>query len=155
MLDTDLATLYEVETKVLIQAMRRNIERFSEDFMFQLSKHEFDHLKSQPVTSSWGGRRAIHRMFLPSRVAMLSSVLRSKRAVQINIEIMRAFVRLREILASNKKMERQLRDMKQKYGKKLKIVFDAIHQLMMPPDNTKKRPVGFIWNDEEKITRPC
>ncbi len=167
MLDTDLATLYEVETRILTQAVKRNMDHFPADFMFQLNKEEFDHLRLQSATSSEDSTvlrsqsvilkngRGKHRKYLPyvfteQGVAMLSSVLRSKRAVQVNIEIMRAFVRLRQILASNKNLAQQLRDMEQKYDKQFKVVFDAIHQLMMPPDNTKKRPVGFIWEDEKK-----
>ena len=102
MLSTDLAELYEVEPRVLVQAVKRNIERFPEDFMFQLSQEEFANLKSQIVTSSWGGmRRATPYAFTEQGVAMLSSVLRSERAIHVNIEIMRAFVKLRQLLASN------------------------------------------------------
>lgn len=108
MLSTHLADHYDVAPKALMQALKRNIARFPEDFMFQLSVEEFENLKSQFVTSSWGGiRRARPYAFIEQGVAMLSGVLRSKRAVQENIEIMRAFVRLREILATHKELARQ------------------------------------------------
>ena len=149
MLDADLAALYEVETKVLVQAVKRNIKRFPADFMFQLSEEEFAHLRSQTVTSRWGGRRYPPYAFTEQGVAMLSSVLRSDRAVQVNVEIMRAFVRLRQMLASNKKLEQKLGELEQKYDEQFKIVFDAIRQLMTPPDPKQKRRIGFIWDDEK------
>ena len=149
MLDADLATLYEVETRVLTQAVKRNMDRFPEDFMFQLNKDEFEHLRSQTVTSSWGGRRYPPYAFTEQGVAMLSSVLRSDRAVQVNVEIMRSFVRLRQMLASNKKLAQQLNELEQKYDEQFGIVFDAIRQLMTPPDPKQKRPIGFIWNDKK------
>lgn len=150
MLDADLATLYEVETRVLTQAVKRNLGRFPADFMFQLSKEEFDHLRSQTVTSNWGGRRYPPYAFTEQGVAMLSSVLRSERAVQVNVEIMRAFVRLRQMMESNKELARKLDALEQKYDQQFKIVFDAIRQLMTPPDPKQKRPIGFIWDDENK-----
>lgn len=153
MLDSDLATLYEVETKVLVQAVKRNIERFPGDFMFQLSKEEYDELRSQTVTSSWGGRRYPPYVFTEQGVAMLSSVLRSKRAVRVNVEIMRAFVRLRQMLASNKKLEQQLNELEQKYNRQFKIVFDAIRELMTPTDTKQKKPIGFIWDSEGQDRR--
>ena len=152
MLDADLATLYEVETKVLVQAVKRNIDRFPADFMLQLSKKEFAHLRSQTVTSSWGGRRYPPYVFTEQGVAMLSSVLRSDRAVQVNIEIMRAFVRLRQMLATSKKLEQKLSELEQKYDEQFKIVFDAIRQLMSPPDPKHKRTIGFIWEQEQTVT---
>jgi len=154
MLDADLAGLYDVETKALVQAVKRNIERFPADFMFQLNQKEFEFLRSQIVTSSGaaskhGGRRYAPYAFTEQGVAMLSSVLRSGRAAQVNVEIMRAFVRLRRILASDKKLAQQLRDLEKKYDAQFKIVFEAIRQLMQPPDTAKKRPMGFIWNDSD------
>jgi hypothetical protein len=129
MLSTDLAVLYEVEPRVLVQAVKRNIERFPEDFMFQLSEKEFADLKSQIVISSWGGlRRATPYAFTEQGVAMLSSVLRSKRAIQVNIEIMRAFVKLRQMLASNTALARKLATLEKKYDAQFKVVFDAIRQ---------------------------
>lgn len=163
MFDSDLATLYEVETKVLTQAVKRNITRFPSDFMFQLSKEEYDHLKSQTVTSSeevlrsqtvtLENGRGKHRKYLPYvftelGVAMLSSILRSERAVQVNVEIMRAFVRLRQMLVYNKELEQQFRDLELKYDKQFRMVFDAIHQLMTPPDSNQERQIGFLWNGD-------
>ena len=145
MLDSDIADLYGVGTKTLVQAVKRNIERFPADFMFQLSREEFEILRSQFVTSNRGGRRYAPYAFTEQGVAMLSGVLRSERAVRVNVEIMRAFVRLRRILASDKKLARQLRDLEEKYDARFKLVFDAIRQLM-PPPAAKKRPIGFIWN---------
>jgi len=143
MLSTDLAELYGVEPRVLVQAVKRNIERFPEDFMFQLNEEEFSDLKSQFVTSSWGGiRRAAPYAFTEQGVAMLSSVLRSKRAVQVNVEIMRAFVRLRRMLASHKDLARKLDALEKRYDAQFKAVFDAIRQLMTPPE-PKRRQIGF------------
>jgi hypothetical protein len=150
MLDGDLAALYQVETKVLIQAVKRNIERFPADFMFQLNPEEFDNLRSQFVTSSWGGRRYPPYAFTERGVAMLSSVLHSSRAIQVNVEIMRAFVRLRQMLASNRKLAEQLRSLEMKYDKQFRVVFDAIRQLMAEPKPSKNRPIGFIWSDQRE-----
>jgi hypothetical protein len=144
LLDKDLAGLYSVETRILTQAVNRNLERFPDDFLIQLSRDEFNNLKSQIVTSSWGGTRKLPYAFTEQGVAMLSSVLRSKRAVQVNIEIMRAFVRLRHMLASNTELARKLTRLEKKYDAQFKIVFDAIRQLMAPPPKTKnKEPFGF------------
>jgi len=143
MLDADLAEPYEVGTKVLVQAVKRNLDRFPDDFMFQLTQDEYAILRSQSVTSSqWGGRRYPPYVFTEQGVAMLSSVLRSPRAIQVNIEIMRAFVRLRRVLASNAEMARKLDALEKKYDAQFKVVFDAIRQLMMPPQ-PKKRRLGF------------
>jgi len=150
MLDADLAALYGVETKQLIQAVRRNIFRFPSDFMFQLNKEEFENLRSHFGTPShWGGRRYAPYAFTEQGVAMLSSVLRSKRAIQVNIEIMRAFVRLRRILASHADLARKLDLLEKKYDTQFKVVFDAIRELMKPPE-TKKRPIGFLV-EEAKV----
>ena len=143
MLSTYLATLYEVKPKVLVQAVKRHIERFPKDFMFQLSTMEFRNLKSQLVTSSWGGlRRATPYAFTEQGVAMLSSVLTSRRAVQVNIEIMRAFVRLREMIATHKDLTRRLDGLEKKYDTQFKAVFDAIRKLMEPPARPKSQ-IGF------------
>src|SRR5437879_10747075 len=147
MLSTDLAELYEVEPRVLIQAVKRNIERFLEDFMFQLNLQEVRNLKSQFVISSWGGQRFLPYAFTDQGVAMLSSVLKSKRAVQVNIEIMRAFVRLRALLASNAELARKLAALEKKYDAQFKAVFDAIRELMTAPDPKSRRPIGFISGD--------
>ncbi len=150
LLDSDLAELYEVETKVLIQAVKRNIDRFPDDFMFQLSKEEFEILRSQIVTSSeWGGRRYPPYAFTEQGVAMLSGVLKSKRAVQVNIEIMRAFVRLRQWMASHEQLARKLNTLERKYDTQFKAVFDAIRELMKPPDPPKKRVIGFKPKEDE------
>ena len=143
MLDVDLAALYEVETKILNQAVKRNIERFPSDFMFPLSGDEINSLRSQIVTLKRGQhRKYAPRAFTEHGIAMLSSVLRGKLAVQVNIEIMRSFVKLRELLASNTKLARQLDALEGKYDKQFKIVFEAIRALMVSP-NINKRAIGF------------
>ncbi len=146
MLDADLAELYGVETKQLVRAIKRNISRFPPDFMFQLSKDDFENLRCHFGTSSqWGGRRYPPYAFTEQGVAMLSSVLRSKRAIQVNIEIIRAFVRLRRILASHADLARKLDALEKKYDAQFKIVFDAIRQLMAPPEpETPKKRIGFL-----------
>jgi len=152
MLDEDLALLYEVETKALNRAVKRNLERFPDDFMFQLSTDEFANLRFQSDTSSlrsqigtsrWGGRRYPPHAFTEQGVSMLSSVLRSDRAIQVNIEIMRAFVRLRQMLASNAELSRKLATLEKRYDIQFKAVFDAIRELMTPLEPRKKRPIGF------------
>jgi hypothetical protein len=142
-LDEDLAELYGVETKQLIRAVKRNLDRFPADFMFQLTNHEFTILRCQIGTSSqWGGRRRPPYAFSEQGVAMLSSVLNSPRAVQVNIEIMRTFVRLRRMLASHAELAERLESLEQKYDAQFKIVFDAIRQLMQPPAKERKE-IGF------------
>jgi phage regulator Rha-like protein len=146
MLDADLAALYGVETKQLIRAVKRNLARFPDDFMFQLNEEESENLRYHFGTSSqWGGRRYPPYAFTEQGVAMLSSILKSKRAVQVNIEIMRTFVRLRRILASHADLARKLEALEKKYDAQFKIVFDAIRQLMAPsePEPPKKR-IGFL-----------
>lgn len=150
LLDADLASLYGVETRALTQAVRRNADRFPDDFMFQLSEDEFEDLRSQSVTSSrWGGRRYRPYAFTEQGVAMLSSVLRSDRAVQVNIEIMRAFVHLRRMLASNAELERRLDELEGRYDQQFRAVFDTIRELMRPPapaieaNARPVRPLGF------------
>lgn len=148
-LSTHLAQLYEVQPKALVQAVKRNLERFPPDFMFQLDNDEFKNLKSRTVTSSWGGlRRAAPYAFTEQGVAMLSTVLRSHRAVAVNIEIMRAFVRLRRLLSSNRELARSLASLEKKYDAQFKVVFDAIRELMALEKRRSKRPVGFAaWHD--------
>lgn len=143
MLDQDLAALYGVETRVLVQAVKRNQDRFPEDFMFQLSKDEYANLKSQIVISSWGGRRTRPYAFTEQGVDMLSGVLRSKRAILVDIEIMRTFVRLRRILATHEELARKLAALERKYDKQFKLVFDAIREIMTPKDPPKRRQIGF------------
>ena len=152
MLSPHLAELYQVETRVLIQAVKRNKERFPEDFMFQLTEGEFANLKSQIVISSWGGvRRANPYAFTEQGVAMLSSILRSKRAVRVNIEIMRAFVKLRRILASHTLLARKLYNLEKKYDKQFAVVFEAIRQLMELPPEEPKRKIGFLAKEKHRI----
>ena len=140
MLSSDLAALYGVEPRALVQAVKRNRERFPEDFMFQLSAGEVADLKSQTVISSWGGaRRASPYAFTEQGVAMLSSVLRSKRAVLVNVEIMRTFVRLRRLLSDHAELQRRLDQLESKYDAKFRIVFDAIRELMIPPRKERKQ----------------
>src|SRR3989338_3774756 len=146
MISAHLAELYGVATKVLIQAVKRNIERFPADFMFQLTIEETDLLRSQIVTLKTG--RGRHRKYLPyafteQGVAMLSSVLHSARAIHVNIEIMRAFVRLRQLLTSNVDLARKLAVLEKKYDAQFRVVFDAIRELMTAPEPKKKRPIGF------------
>jgi ORF6N domain len=143
MLSHDLAELYGIETKVLQQAVRRNLDRFPEDFQFPLTNQEFAFLRSQTVTSSWGGSRYVPMAFAEQGVAMLSSVLRSPEAVAVNVQIMRTFVRLRSMLAEHEDLKRQLAALERKYDGHFKVVFDAIHDLMTPPSKPKKR-IGFI-----------
>lgn len=143
MLDADLAALYGVETKAFLQAVRRNRERFPPDFMFQLTSEEFARLRSQSVTSKGrGGRRYPPYVFTEHGVAMLSSVLNSQRAIQVNIEIMRAFVRLRTVLAEHTDLARRLDELEQRYDRQFEAVFAAIRELMTLPER-KPRRIGF------------
>jgi len=142
-MDSDLAELYQVQTKVLLQAVKRNSDRFPNDFMFQLTKEEFENLRSQIVTSSWGGRRYKPYAFTEQGVAMLSSVLRSERAIAVNIEIMRAFVKLREMVSTHKKLAAKLEELEQKYDEQFKVVFDVLKTLLAVPEKPK-RQIGFI-----------
>ena len=137
-LDRDLAALYGVETRDLNKAVTRNIERFPKDFMFQLNKGEFENLKFHFGTSSWGGTRKLPRAFTEQGVAMLSSVLRSKRAVEINIAIMRTFVRLREILADNVALRRKI----EKHDEQIKYIFKLLGQMLQEPEKPKEQ-FGF------------
>ena len=144
-LDTDLAGLYDVETFNLNKAVKRNIDRFPEDFMFQLTKEEADSLRFQIGMSKpkgRGGRRYLPYAFTEQGVAMLSSVLRSPRAIHVNIEIMRAFVKLRKILGSHAELARKLAEMERKYDAQFRVVFDAIRQLMTP-QVLRRSPIGF------------
>jgi hypothetical protein len=158
LLDEDLATLYGVATGVLVQAVKRNIRRFPEDFMFQLTPAEWAVLRSRIVipTSSRGGRRFAPYVFTEQGVAMLSSVLGSERAIAVNIQIMRAFVKLRELLASNKELARRFDELEARLDKKLTehdqaiaAILSAIRELMNPP-TPKRRPIGFTADLEEK-----
>ena len=145
MLDQDLAGMYGVEVKRLNEQVRRNLKRFPPDFMFELTYQEFMDLKSQIATSSvaHGGRRKEPLVFTEQGVAMLSGILNSDRAIEVNILIMRAFVKLREMISSNKDLSRRLDDLENKYDSQFKLVFDAIRQLMAPADPPKKQKIGF------------
>jgi hypothetical protein len=144
MLDADLAGLYGVENRALLQAVRRNPGRFPEDFAFQLSATEWAALRSRTVTSNAGrgGRRYAPWAFTEQGVAMLSSVLRSERAAHINVEIMRAFVRLRRLVAGNAELATRLDELERRYDAQFKTVVDAIRLLMAPPDKPTPR-IGF------------
>jgi len=148
-LDRDLAVLYGVETRSLIQAVRRNRSRFPSDFMFQLNRRECSILTSQTVMSNGrGGTRHRPYAFTEQGVAMLSSVLRSTRAVHVNIEIMRAFVRLRRMLASHAELALRLDELEKKYDAQFRVVFEAIRELMAPPEPDRPQ-IGFARNGEE------
>jgi hypothetical protein len=144
MLDSDLALMYGAETKVLNQAVKRNIDRFPEDFMFQLNKNEALNLKSQIVTSSWGGIRKLPFVFTEQGVAMLSSVLNSKKAIAVNVQIIRTFVKLREMVISNKELRIKIEEMERKYDKRFKVIFDTLRSFL---ENNKKEEkkelIGF------------
>ena len=144
MLDRDLAHLYQVATKTLNRAVKRNLQRFPLDFMFQLTEEEAEILRCQIGTSSFGhgGRRYLPYVFTEQGVAMLSSVLNSERAISVNIEIMRSFVKLRQLLASNSELGRRLDELESKYDKQFKIVFVAIRELMTKPISDRKE-IGF------------
>lgn len=144
LLDHALAGLYGVETKALNRAVARNRERFPDDFMFQLTAEEVESLRCQSGTSSMGrgGRRYLPYAFTEQGVAMLSSVLRSPRAVKVNIEIMRAFVRLRALLATHADLARKLETLEQKYDGQFRVVFEAIRELMREPQTSRKQ-IGF------------
>ena len=142
MLDMDLAKLYEVKTSQLTRQVRRNIERFPDDFMFQLTKDELKNLMCQNGISSWGGTRKLPYVFTEQGVAMLSGILHSKIAIQVNIQIMRAFIKLRRLLLTNIDLKRKVEEMERKYDKQFAMVFKAIKQLLEPPIE-KKRIIGF------------
>jgi ORF6N domain-containing protein len=156
LLDADLAALYDVTTKALNQAVKRNLERFPADFMFRLSWEEAAALRSHIVTldkpAASGAKRGAHMKYRPyafteQGVAMLSSVLRSPGAIVANIEIMRAFVRLREIIALNRGLAKRLDELEAKYDGQFRVVFDAIRELMRPSATPKRRRIGFVQDD--------
>jgi len=142
MLDSDLAQLYGVETRYLTRQVRRNLERFPDDFLLFLAREEVMNLKCHFGTSSWGGKRKLPLAFTEQGVAMLSSVLNSKRAIQVNIQIMRTFTKIREIMATHDGLRRKIESMEKKYDYQFKVVFDAIKRLLEPP-KVKKEPLGF------------
>jgi hypothetical protein len=156
MLDRDLAELYGVETKVLKQAVRRNIERFPEDFMFELSNEEFAILRSQFVTSSWGGSRYVSMAFTEQGVTMLSCILNSKRAIQLNIQIVRIFTKIREMLTNTLSVQLEIEEIKKKLenqDKNIELVFTYLDELIEKQGNPKPRPrVGFRRQSEKDQT---
>ena len=146
-LDKDLAKLYEVDTRQLTRQVKRNIDRFPEDFMFQLTKEELQNLMCQTGTSRWGGTRKLPYAFTEQGVAMLSGVLHSKRAIQVNIQIMRAFIQLKRMLLTNAGLRRKIEEMERKYDKQFAIVFTAIKQLLDSPKE-KMKITGFcVYKD--------
>jgi len=153
MLDEDLAELYEVPTKQLNQQVKRNIERFPGDFMFQLTNQELENLKSQIVTSSWGGRRKLPSAFTEHGVLMLSSVLSSRRAIQVNIQIMRVYTKMREMFSTNQeillKLEQLERQTCQNTGD-IQEVFAYIKQLLIPVEQVERRRIGYRRRTEKE-----
>jgi phage regulator Rha-like protein len=147
MLDSDLAKLYGVTTKVLNQAVKRNVNRFPEDFMFQLTEEEYQILRSQNVTSSWGGRRYMPFAFTEQGIGMLSAVLKSETAVQVNIAIIRAFVKMRQLLTETDDLRISIEAMRYEYDEKFEIVFQALERILAMESN-KSKPIGFIWPKE-------
>ncbi len=152
MLDSDLAELYGVETRRLNEQVKRNILRFPEDFMFQLSKTEFENLKSQFATSSWGGRRSIPFAFTEHGVLMLSSVLNSEKAIKVNIQIMRIFTRIRELLTNNLSIKLEIEEIKKKIinqDKNIELVFNYLDELIEKHDNPQPRKqIGYKRKDQ-------
>ncbi len=148
MFDRDLAGLYGVETKMLNRAVRRNIERFPSEFMFQLNKEEIEIWQSQILkyqigTSSWGGARKAPLVFTEYGVAMLSSVLNSKRAIQVNIQIIKTFIKLKEMIATNRELRIKIEKLEKKYDKSFKIVFDTLKKLFVEKENNPQKLIGF------------
>ena len=139
LLDADLAALYGLETKRLVESVKRNRERFPADFMFQLTADEAAILRSQIATSSYGGRRYLPYAFTEHGVAMLSGVLRTPQAIAVNIEIMRAFVRLRHVLATHAELARKLDALEKKYDRQFKVVFDALRRMMAATPASRRR----------------
>ena len=162
LLDADLSALYGVETRRLNEQVRRNLERFPEDFLFELTDAGFANLKSHFATSSWGGRRTLPLAFTEHGAIMAASVLKSARAVDVSVYVVRAFVQLRELVVSNKEMALRLNDLENKTELmflkhdtfehntrvQLKQIFDAIRELMAAPEAAPKRPIGFVTPDD-------
>ncbi len=148
LLDRDLAMLYGVETKVLKQTVKRNISRFPEDFMFELTAEEFSILRSQFVTSSWGGDRYAPIAFTEQGVAMLSGILRSEKAIEVNIAIMRTFVQLRRLMNANKDLANKIESLENKYDEQFEMVFNAIKQLIAS-DNEPREPIGYKYKNKD------
>ncbi len=150
MLSFDLAKLYAVDAKLLNRAVRRNIERFPDDFMFQLSVQEYANLKCQIGTSRWGGRRKLPLAFTEHGILMLSSVLNSPKAIQVNIQIMRTFAKLRKILSSHKEILKKIEAIENKYDHQFKTVFDVIKKILTPPEKPKYK-IGFLRGGDKDV----
>ena len=148
MLDKDLAELYGVETKRLKEQVRRNIERFPEDFMFELSQDEHENLRSQFATSSWGGTRYAPMAFTEHGVLMLSSVLKSDKAIQVNIQIMRAFTRLRQLVLDSSELRKEIEELRNETENKFQIIFQALDQLISVEETPKKK-IGFTAKEKK------
>lgn len=153
MLDSDLAALYGVETRVLVQAVKRNWDRFPRDFMFQLTKEEFDNLRSQTVISKqWGGRRYPPYAFTEHGAVMLASVLNTPIAIRASIYVVRAFVQLREVLTTHKELAQKLTELEhkiEKHDESIRSILEAIRRLMTPPKE-QRRPIGFHSEEEDR-----
>ncbi len=148
MLDRDLAELYGVETKRLKEQVRRNIERFPEDFMFELSKDEHENLRSQFATSSWGGARYVPMAFTEHGVLMLSSVLKSDQAIQVNIHIMRAFTRLRQFVLDKGELRKEIENLRTETEGKFRIIFETLDHLLSE-DGQPKKKIGFTAKEKK------
>jgi len=152
MLDEDLAELYQVSTKRLNEQVKRNIARFPTDFMFQLTEKEFQILKSQNATSSWGGRRKLPSAFTEHGVLMLSSVLSSERAITVNIQIMRIYTKMRELLMTNQEILLKLEQLERQTiqnSDDIQVVFSHLKQLLIPPEQVNRQRIGFKRADEK------
>lgn len=156
MFDTDLAELYGVETRRLNEQVKRNIDRFPEDFMFQLTQDEFDNLKSQIATSSWGGRRTLPYVFTEHGVLMLSSILNSDRAIKVNIQIMRIYTRIREMLVTHKEILSKLEKIEKKIGSQdnqILVIFEYLKQFEQSKqeelDQSERKKIGYKRHDDE------
>jgi hypothetical protein len=154
MLDQDLATLYGVETKRLKEQVRRNIERFPEDFMFELSKKEYENLRSQIATSSWGGARYAPMVFTEHGILMLSSVLKSNKAIQVNIQIMRAFIKMRQLVFENAELRKEIEKLKADVDGKFRIVFETLEQLLSVESKPPKK-IGYLKEEQNEWGTPA
>ena len=147
MLDSDLADLYDVETRVLNQAVNRNKDRFPEDFMFQLSEEDWENIKAKNTVPSWGGRRKLPNVFTEHGILMLSSVLNSQKAIQVNIQIMRIFIRIRQMLSDNNELRLEIEQIKKSlhnHGQNLELVFQYLDELLEKKENPVPRtPIGY------------
>jgi len=148
MLDRDIAELYGVETKRLKEQVKRNIGRFPEDFMFELSTREYGNLRSQNATSSWGGTRYIPMAFTEHGILMISSVLKNDKAVQVNIQIMRAFTKMRQMIFDNAELRKEIDELRADTDGKFRIVFETLDQLLII-ENKPKKKIGFMAKEKQ------